>query len=101
MKAIYLNSKGGAEALVAGEIPRPVPNAGNALVKVLATAVAPTELRAIEQPLKISVVFEDDVSARRAEILIRHRHAPPRFPSQDWSNSFLAFHVHPRRHHES
>lgn len=45
MKAMYLEKKGGAESLVAGEIPRPVPNAGEVLVKVHATAVTPTELQ--------------------------------------------------------
>ena len=45
MKAIYLQKKGGADTLVAGEIPAPVPKAGEALVKVHATAVTPTELR--------------------------------------------------------
>src|SRR5258708_4250609 len=45
MKAIYLKSKNSAEGLVAGEIPRPEPKAGEALVKVHATAVTPTELQ--------------------------------------------------------
>ncbi len=44
MKAIYLQKKGGADALVAGEIPRPNPPPGEVLVKVHATAVMPTEL---------------------------------------------------------
>jgi NADPH:quinone reductase-like Zn-dependent oxidoreductase len=44
MKAIYLKKKGGAESLVAGEIPAPKPNFGEVLVKVHATAVMPTEL---------------------------------------------------------
>ena len=45
MKAIYLKRKGGAEALVAGEIPRPEPKAGEVLVKVHANAITPTELK--------------------------------------------------------
>ncbi len=45
MKAIYLGEKAGAEALVAGEIPRPKPQAGEVLVKVRATAVMPTEFQ--------------------------------------------------------
>ena len=45
MKAIYLDRKAGTEALVAGEIPRPKPQAGEELVKVHATSVMPTELQ--------------------------------------------------------
>ncbi len=44
MKAVYLPKKAGADALVAGEIPRPNPPPGEALVKVHATAVMSTEL---------------------------------------------------------
>lgn len=44
MKAIYLEKKAGAESLISGEIPRPGPKAGEALIKVFATAVMPTEL---------------------------------------------------------
>jgi len=44
MKAIYLEKNGGAESLVADELPRPEPNPGEVLVKVHATAVMPTEL---------------------------------------------------------
>ena len=45
MKAVYLDRKAAAEALVAGEIPRPKPQAGEVLVKVHATSVMPTELQ--------------------------------------------------------
>ena len=45
MKAIFLNKKGGAESLIAGEILQPVPNAGQVLVKVHATAIMPAELQ--------------------------------------------------------
>jgi len=45
MKAMYLNRKGGADALNFGEIPRPVPKEGEVLVKVRATAAMPTELQ--------------------------------------------------------
>ena len=45
MKAIYLDRKAGTEALVAGEIPRPKPQAGEVLIKVYATSVMPTELQ--------------------------------------------------------
>ena len=45
MKAVYLNKKAGAEALIVGEMARPSPNAGEVLVKVHATAVMPTELQ--------------------------------------------------------
>ena len=45
MKAIYLDRKAGTEALVAGEIPRPKPQAGEVLVKVHTTSVMPTELQ--------------------------------------------------------
>ncbi len=45
MKAIYLNQVAGPEALGYGEIPRPQPALGEALVKVFATAVTPTELQ--------------------------------------------------------
>lgn len=44
MKAIYLGKKAGADALVAGNVPRPNPGAGDILIKVHATAVMPTEL---------------------------------------------------------
>ena len=44
MKAIYLEKKAGAEALVSGEIPDPNPRSGEILIKVHATAVMPTEL---------------------------------------------------------
>jgi NADPH:quinone reductase-like Zn-dependent oxidoreductase len=43
MKAIYLKKKGGAETLVAGDIPKPNPKADEALIKVYATAIMPTE----------------------------------------------------------
>jgi len=45
MKAIYLESQGGADSLVLGEIPRPSPGEGEVLVKVHATAVMPTEFQ--------------------------------------------------------
>jgi NADPH:quinone reductase-like Zn-dependent oxidoreductase len=45
MKAIYLERKGEAESLVAGEIPQPSPKEGEVLVKVCATAVMPTEFQ--------------------------------------------------------
>ena len=44
MKAVYLEKKAGADALVAGDIPRPIPQPGEILIKVFATAVMPTEL---------------------------------------------------------
>jgi NADPH:quinone reductase-like Zn-dependent oxidoreductase len=44
MKAIYLERKGGPESLVAGEIPRPSPQAGEVLIRVHATSIMPTEL---------------------------------------------------------
>src|SRR6185312_3729799 len=44
MKAIFLKKKGGAEALVSGDIPRPTPHSGEVPVKVHATAIMPTEL---------------------------------------------------------
>jgi NADPH:quinone reductase-like Zn-dependent oxidoreductase len=43
MKAICLNEKAGPEALTAGDIPRPLPQNGEVLVKVYATAVMPAE----------------------------------------------------------
>lgn len=45
VKAIYLNEKAGPEALMAGDLPRPVPKAGELLVEVHATAIMPTELQ--------------------------------------------------------
>jgi len=44
MKAVYLEKKGGADALVSGEIPRPTPRQDEVPVKIHATAVTPTEL---------------------------------------------------------
>jgi NADPH:quinone reductase-like Zn-dependent oxidoreductase len=44
MKAIYLQRRGGVEALVAGEIQRPGAKEGEVLVRVYATSVMPTEL---------------------------------------------------------
>jgi len=44
MNAVYLEKKAGADALVAGDIPRPNPQPGEMLIKVHATAVMPTEL---------------------------------------------------------
>jgi len=45
MKAIYLNQKAGPESLLRGELPQPVPNEGEVLVKVHATTVTPTEFQ--------------------------------------------------------
>ncbi len=44
MKAIYLSQKAGPEALQAGDIPMPHPNANEVLVRVHATSVMPSEL---------------------------------------------------------
>jgi NADPH:quinone reductase-like Zn-dependent oxidoreductase len=44
MKAAYLLSKSGAESLVVGDVQPPSPRPGEVLVKVLATAITPTEL---------------------------------------------------------
>jgi NADPH:quinone reductase-like Zn-dependent oxidoreductase len=44
MNAIYLEKKAGADALTAGQIPRPNPRPGEILIKVHATAIMPTEL---------------------------------------------------------
>ncbi|HEU5071548.1 MAG TPA: NADP-dependent oxidoreductase [Verrucomicrobiae bacterium] len=44
MKAIYLNRKGGPEALSYGDIPKPEAGEDTVLVRVQATAVTPTEL---------------------------------------------------------
>ncbi|MGO8699467.1 MAG: NADP-dependent oxidoreductase [Limisphaerales bacterium] len=44
MKAIFLEKKAGADALVPGEIPEPSPKQGEILVNVHATAIMPTEL---------------------------------------------------------
>ena len=43
MKAMFLNQAAGAESLTLGDLPRPVPRAGEVLVRVQATAVTPTE----------------------------------------------------------
>jgi NADPH:quinone reductase-like Zn-dependent oxidoreductase len=45
MKAIFLNKIAGPEALGYGELPRPQPAAGEALVRIFATAITPTELQ--------------------------------------------------------
>jgi NADPH2:quinone reductase len=39
MKAVYLDKKQGAESLVFGDLPRPVPGTGEVLVKVHATGI--------------------------------------------------------------
>lgn len=44
MKAMYLQSKGDATALTAGDIPKPKPQPDEVLIKVHATAVMPSEL---------------------------------------------------------
>jgi NADPH:quinone reductase-like Zn-dependent oxidoreductase len=44
MKAIRMHVRGGPESLVYEEIPKPVPSAGEALVRVYACGVTPTEL---------------------------------------------------------
>lgn len=43
MKAVYLTRKAGPESLITGELPVPVPQAGEVLVRVHATAATPTE----------------------------------------------------------
>jgi NADPH:quinone reductase-like Zn-dependent oxidoreductase len=43
MKAVYLTQKAGPESLIAGELPAPIPQAGEVLVRVHATAATPTE----------------------------------------------------------
>jgi NADPH:quinone reductase-like Zn-dependent oxidoreductase len=45
MKAVYLEKKGGAESLIAGEILQPSPEPRQVLVKVYATAIMPTEVQ--------------------------------------------------------
>lgn len=45
MRAVYLKQQGGAESLILGEVQRPVPQAGEVLVKVHATAITPTEFQ--------------------------------------------------------
>src|SRR4051812_23703278 len=45
MKAAYLNHRAGADALIVGVLPRPMPGAGEVLVKVRAAAITPTELQ--------------------------------------------------------
>jgi NADPH:quinone reductase-like Zn-dependent oxidoreductase len=44
MKAIRLHKRGGPEELVYEDAPKPVPGPGDALVRVYATAITPTEL---------------------------------------------------------
>ncbi len=44
MKAAYLNHKAGAEALIVGDLAKPSPKSGEALVRVHAAAVTPSEL---------------------------------------------------------
>src|SRR5712664_1067381 len=65
MKAVYLERTVGSEGLVAGEIPRPSPREGEVLVRVVATAVMPTEqlteiaglIDAGDLPVFVSKVF--------------------------------------------
>ncbi|MDB6121745.1 MAG: Alcohol dehydrogenase zinc-binding domain protein [Pedosphaera sp.] len=45
MKAIYLDKKNGHKSLILGDIPQPYPQEGEALIKVHATAIMPTEFR--------------------------------------------------------
>jgi len=44
MKAVYLKQKSGPDGLLFGEVPAPVPAAGELLIQVHATGVMPTEL---------------------------------------------------------
>ena len=45
MKAVYLNQQGNAESLIFGDIAKPQPGAGEALVRVHATAITPAEFQ--------------------------------------------------------
>lgn len=45
MKAVFLNTRAGAESLVPGNLPQPRSQTGEMLVKVHATAVTPTEFQ--------------------------------------------------------
>ena len=45
MKAVYLEAKSGPESLILGELPKPSPGPGEAVVRVHATAVMPTEFQ--------------------------------------------------------
>jgi NADPH:quinone reductase-like Zn-dependent oxidoreductase len=45
MKVAYLTGNTGPEGLVFGELPPPMPGAGELLIKVHATAITPTELQ--------------------------------------------------------
>ena len=44
MKAIRMHTRGGPELLVYEEVPKPAPSDGDALVRVDACAITPTEL---------------------------------------------------------
>ncbi|EEF59733.1 NADP-dependent oxidoreductase [Pedosphaera parvula] len=45
MKAIYLEKKTGHKSIILGDIPQPYPREGEALIKVHATGIMPTEFR--------------------------------------------------------
>jgi NADPH:quinone reductase-like Zn-dependent oxidoreductase len=44
MKAIRIHGRGGPEQLIYEEVPKPSPKSGEALVRVMAAGVTPTEL---------------------------------------------------------
>ena len=49
-----------------------------------------TKTKATGWLLKISITFDEDASARGAEVLIKYRHIPPQFPLGDLSDPFPA-----------
>jgi NADPH:quinone reductase-like Zn-dependent oxidoreductase len=69
MRAVYLEKKGRAESLIAGQIPRPTPKPGEVLIKVHAAGVTPTELdwmptfsQASGQPRPFPIVLSHEFS---------------------------------------
>ena len=64
MKAIRMHVRGGPEKLVYEDVPKPVPSAGEALLRVYACGVTPTEL-SWSSTEHLPVVLGHEIAQRR------------------------------------
>jgi NADPH:quinone reductase-like Zn-dependent oxidoreductase len=94
MKAIYLEKKTGPESIILGDIPQPFPKEGEALIKVHATGVMPTEFRWIPTfntqegkprrfPIVLSHEFSGTIEALGADVT-GFQVGDPVFGLNDW-----------------